>query len=89
VPIVEQEVTIVNKFGLHARPAMSFVKQANKFTCNIEVTKGALTIDGKSIMSIMRLAATKGTKLKIIADGEDASEAIDALDELVKSSFGE
>ena len=89
MPIVEQEVTIVNKFGLHARPAMSFVKLANKFTCSIEVTKGALAIDGKSIMSIMRLAATKGTKLKIIADGEDASEAIDALDELVKSSFGE
>ena len=68
---------------------MSFVKLANKFACSIEVTKGALTIDGKSIMSAMRLAATKGTKLKIISDGEDANEAVDALEELIKSGFGE
>ncbi len=68
---------------------MSFVKLANKFACSIEVSKGALTIDGKSIMSIMRLAATKGTKLKIISDGEDADEALDALEVLIKSSFGE
>jgi len=89
VPIVEREVTIVNKFGLHARPAMSFVKLANKFACSIEVTKGTLAIDGKSIMSVMRLAATKGTKLKIIADGEDVTDAVDALEELIKSGFGE
>ena len=89
MPIVEREVTIINKFGLHARPAMSFVKLANKFACSIEVSKGALTIDGKSIMSIMRLAAIKGTKLKIISDGEDADEALDALEVLIKSSFGE
>ena len=68
---------------------MSFVKLANKFACSIEVTKGALTIDGKSIMSAMRLAATKGTKLKIISDGEDANEAVYALEELIKSGFGE
>ena len=89
MPIVEREVMIVNKFGLHARPAMSFVKLANQFACSIEVTKGALTIDGKSIMSIMRLAATKGTKLKITSDGNDANDALDALEELIKSSFGE
>ena len=68
---------------------MSFVKQANQFACSIEVSKGALSIDGKSIMSIMRLAATKGTKLKIIADGQDANDAVEALEELVKSGFGE
>jgi len=89
VPIVEREVTIVNKFGLHARPAMSFVKLANQFACSIEVAKGTLTIDGKSIMSVMRLAATKGTKLKITADGEDVNDAVGALEELVKSGFGE
>ncbi|MCK5113134.1 MAG: HPr family phosphocarrier protein [Phycisphaerae bacterium] len=89
MPVVEQEVTIINKFGLHARPAMSFVKLANQFACSIEVSKGALVIDGKSIMSIMRLAATKGTKLKITADGQDAGDATCALEELVKSGFGE
>ena len=86
---IEQDVTIVNKFGLHARPAMQFVELANKFSCSIEVAKGALTVDAKSIMSVMRLAATKGTVLKITADGDDASEAIEALSELVASGFGE
>ena len=68
---------------------MSFVKLANKFACSIEVTKGALVIDGKSIMSVMRLAATKGTKLKITSDGDDANEATEALVELVESGYGE
>jgi phosphocarrier protein HPr len=89
VPHVEREVTIVNKYGLHARPAMQFVEMANKFACGIEVTKASLTVDAKSIMSVMRLAATKGTKLVIVADGNDADEAIDALSELIESGFGE
>lgn len=86
---VEGEVTIVNKYGLHARPAMQFVELANKYACGIEVTKASLTVDAKSIMSVMRLAATKGTKLKIIADGNDATEAVEALTELIDSGFGE
>ena len=86
---VEREVTIVNKYGLHARPAMQFVETANKFACGIEVNKGSLTVDAKSIMSVMRLAATKGTKLMITADGDDAQEAVDALTELIQSGFGE
>ena len=86
---IKQKVTIVNKFGLHARPAMQFVELANKFSCGIEVTKDALAVDAKSIMSVMRLAATKGTVLKIIADGDDADEAIEALSDLVDSGFGE
>lgn len=86
---IKQELTIVNKFGLHARPAMQFVELANKFSCGIEVAKDALAVDAKSIMSVMRLAATKGTVLKITADGDDAGEAIEALSELVDSGFGE
>ncbi|MBN1942083.1 MAG: HPr family phosphocarrier protein [Phycisphaerae bacterium] len=86
---VEREVVIVNKYGLHARPAMQFVELANKFACGIEVSKASLTVDAKSIMSVMRLAATKGTKLNVVADGDDAAEAIHALAELIEGGFGE
>lgn len=86
---VVRDVEIVNKFGLHARPAMQFVELANKFASGIEVSKGELTVDAKSIMSVMRLAATKGTVLRISADGDDASEATEALAELVENGFGE
>jgi len=79
----------VNKYGLHARPAMQFVEIANRFNCRIEVTNGALTVDAKSIMSVMRLAATKGTVLKLLADGEDAEAAVEALVKLVEEGFGE
>ncbi len=84
-----QDVTIVNKFGLHARPAMQFVELANKYACSLEVAKGALVVDAKSIMSVMRLAATKDTVLKITADGDDAEEAIEALADLITNGFGE
>ena len=87
--IIEREVTIVNKYGLHARPAMQLVEVANGFGSKIEITNSALTIDAKSIMSVMRLAATKGTVLKILADGDDADQAVDALVSLVESGFGE
>lgn len=86
---VEQEVKIVNKYGLHARPAMQFVELANRFSSKIEVSNASLTVDAKSIMSVMRLAATKGTPLRIVADGPDAQQAVDALTQLVTSGFGE
>jgi len=82
-------VEIVNKYGLHARPAMQFVELANQHNCKIEVSNGTLAVDAKSIMSVMRLAATKGTVLKLTADGEDAQQAVDALAQLVESGFGE
>ncbi|MFP4141187.1 MAG: HPr family phosphocarrier protein [Planctomycetota bacterium] len=86
---VEQEVTIVNKYGLHARPAMQFVELANKYNSKIEVSNGTLAVDAKSIMSVMRLAATKGTVLKLTANGEDAEESVEALAALVEEGFGE
>ncbi|HUT76920.1 MAG TPA: HPr family phosphocarrier protein [Polyangia bacterium] len=86
---MEREVKIVNKYGLHARPAMQFVEIANRHNCKIEVSKGSLVVDAKSIMSVMRLAATKGTVLKLVADGDDAEPALEALAELVESGFGE
>ena len=89
MPHIIKELTIVNKYGLHARPAMRFVELANKYACGIEVSKASLTVDAKSIMSVMRLAATKGTVLKIMADGDDAEAAVNALSGLIDSGFGE
>ncbi|MHC4981890.1 MAG: HPr family phosphocarrier protein [Planctomycetota bacterium] len=80
---------IVNKYGLHARPAMQLVELANQHSAKIEVSNGTLAVDAKSIMSVMRLAGTKGTILIITADGADAQEAVDAISELVNDSFGE
>ena len=82
-------MTIPNKYGLHARPAMQFVELANRHASKIEVSNGPLTVDAKSIMSVMRLAGTKGTVLRILADGEDAAEAIESLMMLVQNGFNE
>lgn len=82
-------VTIKNKLGLHARPAMSFVDTANSFKSDIRVHKNDQAVDGKSIMQLMMLAATKGTALTIAAMGEDAQDALAALTELVDRGFDE
>ena len=89
MPTVQKEATIVNKYGLHARPAMQFVELANSFNSSVEVSNGTLTVDAKSIMSVMRLAATQGTVLRICADGDDAQDAVEALEKLVAEGFGE
>lgn len=86
---VEREVKIVNKYGLHARPAMQFVELANRYGSKVEVSNGTLSVDAKSIMSVMRLAASKGTVLRVSADGSDAEEAATALVQLVTEGFGE
>ena len=86
---VEQELKIVNRHGLHARPAMQFVELASTYNSKIEVSNGLLTVDAKSIMSVMRLASAQGTVLRIVANGQDAEEACQALRELVASGFGE
>ena len=84
-------VIISNKLGLHARPAMLFVEAANGFACDIGVrrTDQSETVDGKSIMQMMMLAATQGTKLVLKAKGSDATEAINALKQLVERKFDE
>ena len=83
------EVIIRNKLGLHARPAMAFVDLASKFTSAIRVVKNDQVVDGKSIMQMLLLAATSGTKLTIEADGPDAAEALAGLAALVKNRFEE
>jgi len=87
--LVERKVEIPNKYGLHARPAMQLVELANTYGAKIELSNRTLAVDAKSIMSVMRLAATKGTELTIIADGADAEEAAEAIVKLVNDGFGE
>ena len=89
MPQLKREAKIVNKYGLHARPAMKFVELANQFSSKIEVSNGALTVDAKSIMSVMRLAAVQGTVLRIVAAGGDAKVALAALGKLVEDGFDE
>lgn len=89
MPTASAQVTIANRLGLHARPAMSFVDTASNFRASISVTKDTQKVDGKSIMQLMMLAATCGTRLEVRAEGEDADEAIAALQALVESKFDE
>jgi phosphotransferase system HPr (HPr) family protein len=81
---VERQVEIRNKEGLHMRPAMQFVDCANGFESAISVCKDDECVDGKSIMQMTMLAAGEGTRLKLIATGRDASEAIDALAHIIE-----
>lgn len=80
---VQKEVIIKSKQGLHARPAALFVQVANRFDSAITIKKDKQEINGKSIMGILILAAEKGTKVTIIAQGPDAEEALEKLAELV------
>jgi phosphocarrier protein HPr len=80
---------IKNKFGLHARPSASFVQTASRFQSDIKVEKDGQVADGKSILDLMMLAAAQGTQIKIRVDGEDAQEALKALEELIERQFGE
>jgi phosphocarrier protein len=82
-------VTIVNRLGLHARPAMTFVDLASTFPCTVKVKKGDTEVDGKSIMQMMMLAASKGSQLEITAVGDKAEAACQALKKLVDGGFEE
>ncbi|HEY1718661.1 MAG TPA: HPr family phosphocarrier protein [Verrucomicrobiae bacterium] len=84
-----RELTVLNKLGIHARPAAMFVKTANRFACDIFVEKDGEKINGKSIMGLMMLAAGPGSKLTIHASGADAQAAITEIEALVKRKFDE
>lgn len=81
--VVEKTVTIKNKQGLHARPAALFVQIANKFNSEIAVSKGRQKVNGKSIMGIMMLEAGCGSKVTMVASGDDAEEAVKELEALL------
>lgn len=85
----ERSVRIVNRAGLHARPAAEFVKLAGDFSSEITVEKDGLQVNGKSIMGVLMLAAEQGSALRISAVGDDAQEAVEALCELVDAGFQE
>jgi len=86
---IRTKVSITNRLGLHARPAMVMVDTANEFKSEIRIVKDGLQVDGKSIMHIMMLAAAKDTNLTIEARGADAQQALDALADLVNRRFDE
>lgn len=89
MPRVSAIVTIKNRLGLHARPAMEFVDAASMHQAAVTVRRADQEVDGKSIMQMMLLAATQGTELEIIADGPDAEAACAALKKLVDGGFSE
>lgn len=85
--LVEKKVVIKNKLGLHARPAAMFVQIANKFDCDISVRRGNQEINGKSIMGILMLAANKGSKILLRADGPDSQAAVAELEKLLSGEL--
>jgi phosphocarrier protein len=88
-PSVTREMVVLNKLGLHARPASLFVRVANRFESSIHVEKDGEVVNGKSIMGLMMLCAGPGNKIKVQAVGDDASLAIGELELLVKRKFDE
>ena len=87
--MTERNATIVNELGLHARPAAQFVRMAAQFTSNIELIRDGSSVNGKSIMGVMMLAAECGAVVTIRAEGPDAAAAVDALVGLIERGFGE
>lgn len=87
--MIELEIEIINRLGLHARAAAKLVDCAGHFSSHIQVGKDGQLVDAKSIMSVMMLAAGKGTLLSVTAEGRDESEAIEALSALINERFGE
>ena len=87
--MVSRTVTVVNELGLHARAAARFVHLATRFRAQVRVGRDGKVMDGKSIMGILLLAAARGTRITIVAEGADEQDAVSALTSLVESGFGE
>ena len=85
----ETEVQIINRLGLHARAAARLVHVANRFSSTITVSKGSSKVDGKSILGLLTLAASKGTRLRLAAAGDDEEEALAEVGRLISDRFGE
>jgi phosphocarrier protein len=87
--VIQRDVHIVNRAGMHARPAAEFVKTAGRFAADITVEKDGLEVNGKSIMGVLMLAAEQGSCLRLSARGADAPAAVEALASLVNRGFEE
>ena len=85
----EKEVPIVNRLGMHARPAAMFVRVASRYRAEVWVEKEGERVNGKSIMGLMMLAAGQGSKLRICCEGADADKALEELEQLIASKFNE
>lgn len=84
-----REMQIINRLGLHARAAAKFVSVASGFESSIQVSRDERQVNGKSIMGVMMLAASRGTSIEVTADGPDEQQALEALTNLVAGRFGE
>ena len=87
--MIEQNVIVINKLGLHARAAAKLVSTASRFNAEILVSRDDQQVNGKSIMGVMMLAASKGTHLTLVVNGADEQAAVDALTTLIADGFGE
>ena len=86
---IEKEIPIINRLGLHARPAAMFVRISSRYRCEVWVAKEGEEVNGKSIMGLMMLAAGQGSKLRVRCDGPDADKAMQELEELINARFNE
>ena len=87
--MIRREVEVMNRLGLHARAAARFVHLANRFQSRVQLSRDGRSMEGKSILGILLLAASQGTKLEIWADGPDEAECVAALAALIEGGFGE
>ena len=87
--MLSRSVTVTNRLGLHARAAARFVHLASRFQSHVKITRGSQTMDGKSIMGILLLAAAAGSVLTVSAEGVDEQAAVDALCDFIETGFGE
>jgi phosphocarrier protein len=87
--LIRREVTIRNRLGLHARAAARFVHAANRYRSRVTLSRRGKTMDGKSILGILLLAASEGSRLEVAAEGVDEAEAVEALAALIEGGFGE
>lgn len=87
--MIETQVTLCNKLGLHARASAKLVAIASRYQCQIELSHGTKTINAKSIMGVMMLAASNGTSLTLRVDGPDQDQAREAISKLINDKFGE
>ena len=87
--MLRNKIVINNKLGLHARAAAKLVHLSSRFGSEIQLIKDDQIVNGKSIMGVMMLAASKGTELELVVEGEDEKQALDALEKLIRERFGE
>ena len=87
--MITENAEVINKLGIHARPAAQIVKAASLYDCAITLTVDGDSVNAKSIMGVMTLAACRGSVIEVTADGEDETEAVNTVIELIRDGFGE